>query len=98
MDATGRGLDALRSRRRAAVQEREEFLALQKTLGKAGHHAAAKMMKSEARDLLQEERALTLVIGFHSPEPGPRSTVGWPIEFAEKLDHAFNLYTDAGRS
>jgi len=85
------GMDAvLRGWRKEAIREREEFLNLQKDLGRTGDRTTAKIMKECASYQLQVQRACTLMlpwVGVPDTNQDVLPSSLWPIDLMDALDH-----------
>lgn len=81
---------AIRDWRKAAIKEREEFAALQKT---AATREDARFFKEQANRAMRIQRACTLMIPwFGEPDNNqrPERPKMWPLELSDELDEISN--------
>src|SRR5678815_4264183 len=81
--------DALREWRKAAIVDRDQFLAFQKAAGASGDRDGARFFKECANRELRRQRACTLMLPWiGTPDPNQRvdRPVLWPLELVEELD------------
>jgi hypothetical protein len=81
--------DALREWRKAAIKDRDEWRAAQKTFAGQGDRDFVRFCKDEANRYLRYQRACTLMIPWlGEPDVKQEAIVPylWPIELTEELD------------
>lgn len=79
--------DVFRRVRKACVREREEWLAIKKTL----RGPDAKMAKEFDREWLRRERAATLLINYNAgTQKGDWDPYYWPCELAPAIEYCLS--------
>jgi hypothetical protein len=82
--------EALRSWRKTAIKDREEFLGFQQACGKSGDRDGAKFFKECAAHEMKLQRACTCMLPWFVVDADknqlPQSPKMWPIDLADELD------------